>query len=49
MGTRRSQYCSIKVSGRNPKPDQARDYVYIDKYPQEQMESGFFELALSSS
>lgn len=49
MSTRRPQYCSIKVSGQNPTPEQARDYVYIDKYPEEQMESGFFEVKAAAA
>lgn len=49
MNTRRPQHCSIKVSGQNPTPEQARDYVYIDKYPEEQMEGGFFEVKTTAA
>ena len=49
MSTRRPQHCSIKVSGQNPTPEQAQKYAYVDKYPADRMESGFFEVKATAA
>ncbi|MFA6682295.1 hypothetical protein [uncultured Sphaerochaeta sp.] len=49
MNDRRNQYCKINVSGRNPSPKEAQDYVYnVQGYPREKTEEGFFEVKSSS-
>ena len=41
MNDRRNQYCKINVSGRNPSPKEAQDYVYnVQGYPREKTEEG---------
>lgn len=49
MSDRSNQYSKIHVSGRNPSPKEAQEYVYnVQGYPREKSEEGFFEVKSSS-